>query len=150
MGIPSYDTQGYPEPYDDGDIFNEHSVLRYVDTVRYFDAEKKKFASEAFSTSSASHAGANPGMSTDWKQSVEALGGDTISRAKGGEVVAELNAGFLRGLGTDVKIGQTPIVGTANDNPHHTDVWGVKSQSKRRKMRDEAIYHDASRSDSGT
>lgn len=148
MGTPSYDTQGYPVPYDDGDICNEHSVLRYIDTVRYFDAEKKKFASEAFSTSSVSHAGENPGMSTDWKQSIEASGDAALSRAKSGEVVAELNAGFLRGLSSDVKVGQTPITGTANDNPHHTDVWGVKSQSKRRKMRDQATYHNASESSS--
>lgn len=137
MGTPKYDTEGYPIPYDDADIDNQHSVLRYIDIDRHYDRSKGKISSGAFSTSSKQHDAHQPGMSTDWKESIITSGNDVFYRVKPEEVVAELNVQFLRELNENSKVGQTPD--NDNNNPHHTDVWGVKNQG--RKMRDSATYH---------
>lgn len=137
MGTPEYDSEGFPLPYDDSEIKNSHTLIRYIDFLRWYDPLKKELASSAFSTSSKQKGGQNPGMSTDWKESMIASGVGCFSRAKSTEIVAELNVGYLRELASGVKVGQTPD--RANDNPHHSDVWGVKNHN--RKMRDRATYH---------
>lgn len=137
MGIPEYDQNGYAIPYDDAEIENQHSLFRYIDFTRHYD--KGKISSGAFSTSSVAYAGPNPGMSTDWKESIEASGQDIFYRVKSEEVVAELSIHFLRQISEMVKVGQTPD--NDIDNPHHTDVWGVKNHRCRRKMRDHATPH---------
>ncbi len=135
MGIPEYDQNGYAIPYDDAEIKDPHSLLRYIDFVRHYD--KGKISSGAFGTSGVAYAGPNPGMSTDWKESIEASGQATFYCVKPEEVVAELNVQFLRQISERVKVGQTPD--NDHNNPHHTDVWGVKNHG--RKMRDHATYH---------
>ncbi|MCP4373520.1 MAG: hypothetical protein GY797_36265, partial [Deltaproteobacteria bacterium] len=94
MGIPEYDQNGYAIPYDDAEIENRHSLFRYIDFTRHYD--KGKISSGAFGTSSVTHAGPNPGMSTDWKESIETSGQDIFYRVKFEEIVAELNVYFLR------------------------------------------------------
>ena len=141
MGLPEYDQNGYPIPYDDVEIKNHHSLFRYIDFTRHYDKDKGKFSSGAFSTSGVAYAGPNPGMSTDWKESIEASGNTIFYRVKPEEVVAELNVQFLRQISDKVQVGQTPD--NDHNNPHHTDVWGVKNHG--RKMRDNANYHLMSR-----
>ncbi len=135
MGTPKYDRHGYAIPYDDAAIKDQHSLLRYIDFLRHVD--NGKISSSAFSTSSIAYAGPNPGMSTDWKTSIEASRQDIFYRVKSEEVVAELSVRFLRQISENIKVGQTPD--SDNNNPHHTDVWGVKNHG--RKMRNHATYH---------
>lgn len=135
MGIPDYDEKGYPIPYDDLDIKKSHSLFRYIKFEKYFD--KGEFISSAFGTSSKKHKKHSPSMSTDWKESIQMSGKNLFYRVKSGEVVAELSVEFLKLLDESVKVGCTP----GPNNPHHTDVWGVKNQGRRQKMATAATYH---------
>ncbi|MCP4373575.1 MAG: hypothetical protein GY797_36545 [Deltaproteobacteria bacterium] len=139
MGTPEYDQNRYTIPYDDADIKDQHSLFRYIDIIR--NCDDGKISSGAFGTSSKKRAGPNPGMSTDWKESIESSGQDLFYRVKPEEIVAELNVQFLRQISKNVMVGQTPD--NDHNNPHHTDVWGVKNHG--RKMRGHATYHLKSR-----
>ena len=121
MGIPPRDESGNVTPYDDPDISNESYVIRYIPSGALCPDQHggRRLSSGAFSKSS-KKLDPHQGMSVDLLDAMEADGVQPRDRAGEDHVaIVKLNVGSLRALG--LTIGYDP----QDENPYHTEVWGV-------------------------
>lgn len=133
---PPLDAAGHVDIHDHAGILREHGVIRRISADHLVYDEKtggKRVSTMAFGAST----GPNGGMSVDLENSIVEAGLDpktfVISPPFLGAV--KFTAGSLRDQG--FKVGYDPLP----TNPHHGEVWGTFTGSKKRWLQKNAeIY----------
>lgn len=130
---PPLNAAGEVEPHDHVGILNQHGVIRRISAQHLVDDEKvagKRVSTLAFSPSS----GVNGGMSVDLENSIIEAGLNpqayVVSPPFLGAV--RFTAGSLRAQ--EFSVGYDPMP----DNPHHGEVWGNFTRSKKKWLQETA------------
>ncbi|MDX0517382.1 hypothetical protein GOL81_21235 [Sinorhizobium medicae] len=130
LAEPPRDAQGSVVPHNHDQILDQDGVLRRISPFHLVEDEKaaggKRLSSMAFQPSS----GPNGGMSVDLERSVLDAGGDPRAH-----VIAPPFVGAVRFVAGQLReeeflVGYDPLP----SNPHHGEVWGSFTASKKKKL----------------
>lgn len=127
---PPRDAQGSVVPHNHHQVLDHDGILRRISPFHVVEDEKveggKRVSSMAFQPSS----GPNGGMSVDLERSILDAGGDPRMHVVSPPFVGAVRfvAGQLRA--EEFLVGYDPLPG----NPHHGEVWGSFTASKKKKL----------------
>jgi hypothetical protein len=121
---PPRDADGNVIPHDHAEILADHHVIRHTTPLHVVDdgQGRKRIASGVYVESSEPP----KGMSVDLEEWTVGAGLDPLNYVAPAHGAVELRVGDLRALG--LQVGYHPLP----DNPHHCEVWGVKSTHRRK------------------
>ncbi|MDX0617073.1 hypothetical protein GOC93_26045 [Sinorhizobium medicae] len=127
---PPRDAQGSVVPHNHHQISDEDGVLRRISPLHLVEDEKadggKRVSSMAFQPSS----GQNGGMSVDLERSIVEAGANPRTHVISPPFIGAVRfvAGQLRA--EQFQVGYDPLP----ENPHHGEVWGSFSASKKKRL----------------